>query len=78
MKTLFLKLQGFAREAQIGSKMGSEWHLRRGGPQKASGESLGALLEASGDEKKKLGMALGRLGPQKSPKIGAQIRQKPL
>ena len=36
---------------------------RRGGPQKASGA-----------EKKKLGMALGRLEPKKGAKIGGQNR----
>ena len=54
--------------------MGSESHLRRGGPQKASGEPLGALLEASGAEKKKLGTALGRLGPKKGANIGGPNR----
>ena len=34
--------------AKIGSKMGSESHLRRGSPQKASWRPLGALLEALG------------------------------
>ena len=32
-------------------KMGSESHIRRGSPQKASWRPLGALLEASGAEK---------------------------
>ena len=32
--------------------------------------ALGALLGASGAEKKKLGAALGRLGAKKGPKIG--------
>ena len=41
--------------AKSGSKMGSESHLRRGSPQKASWRPLGALLEASGAEKSKFG-----------------------
>ena len=55
-------LQGLPKQVQILFKMGSESHLRRGGPQKASGEPLGTLLEASGAEKKKLGTALDQLG----------------
>ena len=34
--------------------------------------ALGALLEASGTEKKKLGTALGRLGAKKGAKMGPQ------
>ena len=40
--------------------MESESHLRRGSPQKASWRPLGALLEALGAEKNKVGIALGR------------------
>ena len=40
--------------------MGSESHLRRGSPQKASWKPLGALLEALGAEKTTLESLLGR------------------
>ena len=74
MITLFFKVQGLQNWIPNRSKISSKSHLRRGGPQKASGESLGALLAASGAEKKKLGMALGRLGPKKGPKIGSDLK----
>ena len=73
-KTLLLKVQGLQNRAQNGVKIGSKSHLRRGDPQNASREALGAFLEASGAEKKKLGTALGRLGPQKGAKIGGPNR----
>ena len=57
-------------------KMGSESHLRRGSPQKASWKPLGALLEALGAEKTKLESllaALGSLSRQFSPKKGSKM-----
>ena len=48
-------------DPQNGSKMGSESHLQRGSPQKASWKPLGALLEALGADKNKVGIALGPL-----------------
>ena len=71
-KTLFSRVQGFQHRSQNRSKIGSHSHLRRGGPQKASGEPLGTLLEASGAGKKKLGTALGRLGAKKVAKMRTQ------
>ena len=65
-------VQDLQNRTQNQSKMGSESHLRRGGPQKASGEPLGALLEALGAEKKKLGTALGRFGAKKGAKMVTQ------
>ena len=56
--------------------MGSESHLRRGSPQKASWKPLGALLEALGAEKTKLESllaALGGLPRQFSPKKGSKM-----
>ena len=41
--------------------MGSESHLRRGRPPEASWKPLGALLEALGADKNKVGIALGPL-----------------
>ena len=62
-----------------GPRTGSESHLRRGSPQKASWRPLGALLEALGAEKTKLESLLAALGslsrqmsPQKS-KMGPRI-----
>ena len=54
-------------------RIGSKSHLRRGDPQNASREALGAFLEASGAEKKKLGTALCRFGPKKGAKMGAKM-----
>ena len=71
---MIFQVSGLLSGAQHGFKIGSKSHLRRGGPQNASGEPLGALLEASGAEKKKLGTALGRLGPQNGAKIGGPNR----
>ena len=75
-KTLLLRVQGLQNRTPNRSKIGSKSHLRRGGLQKASGEPLGALLEASGAEIKKLGTALGRVGPQKGAKTGARMGAK--
>ena len=72
MKTLLLKVQGLQTRAQNGVKIGSKSHLRRGDPQNASREALGAFLEASGAEKKKLGTVLCRLGPKKGTKMAPQ------
>ena len=72
-KTLFSRVQGLQNRTPNRSKIGSEFHLRRGGPQNASGEPLGALLDALGAEKKKLGTALGRFGPKKGPKMWAKM-----
>ena len=54
-KTLFFRVQGLQNRTPNRSKIGSKSHLRRGGLQKASGEPLGALLEASGAGKKEVG-----------------------
>ena len=66
-------VQGLQNRTQNRSKTGSKSHLRRRCLQKASGEPLGALLDASGAEKKELGINLGRLGPKKGAKIGGKI-----
>ena len=58
--------------AKIGSQMGSESHLRRGSPQKASWKPLGALLEALGAEKTKLESLLAALGRLLVPVIAPQ------
>ena len=65
-------VQGLQNRTPNRSKIGSKSHLRRGGPQKASGEPLGTLLEASGAEKKKLGTALGQLWAKNKFKRGYQ------
>ena len=72
-RTLFLLVQGLQNRAQNGVKIGSKSHLRRGDPRNASREALGAFLEASGTEKKKLGTALCRFGPKKGAKMGAKM-----
>ena len=53
--------------------MGSESHLRRGGPQNASREPLGALLEASGAEQKEVGNGSGPVWAPKGAKTGAKM-----
>ena len=45
---LIFEVQGFLFGVKDGSKMGSESHLRRVRPRKASWNPLGALLEALG------------------------------
>ena len=75
-KTLIFRVQGLQNRTPNLSKIGSKSHLRRGGLQKASGEALGALLEASGAKIKKLGTALGRVGPKKGTKTGAKMGAK--
>ena len=64
-KHLLLRVQGLQNRTQNRSKIGSESHIRRGGPQKAFGQPLGVFLDASGAEKKKLGTALC---PKRKPK----------
>ena len=71
-----MRCPGSLRGAKSGSKMGSESHLRRGSPQKASWKPLGALLDALGAEKKRLGKALGRFGPQKGAKMRTKMGAK--
>ena len=71
-ENLIFRVQGLQNRTPNRSQICSKSHLRRRGPQKPSGEPLGALLEASGAEKKKLGTALGRLGAKKGAKMGPQ------
>ena len=72
-------MQGLQNRAQNGLKIGSTSHLRRGDPQNASREALGAFLEASGAEKKKLGAALARFSPKKGAKMDPKMGpRKPL
>ena len=66
-------VSGLLLGAKNGFKIGSKSHLRRGGPQNASREPLGAFLEASGAEKKKLGTALCRFGSKKGAKMWAKM-----
>ena len=54
-------------------KIGSKSHLQSGEPQNASREALGAFLEASGAEKKKLETALCRFGSKKGAKTRAKM-----
>ena len=62
---MIFEVQGSLFRIKNGSKIGSESHLRRGSPQKASWRPLGALLEALGAEK----ISLERLlGGQERPK----------
>ena len=72
-----MKVQGPNR-TQNGVKIASKSHLRRGDPQNASREALGAYLEASGAEKKKLGTALCRFGTRKGAKMGGKWHPKTL
>ena len=74
---MIFKVQGLQNRTPNRSTIGSTSHLRRGGLQKASGEALGALLGASGAKIKKLGTALGRVGPKKGGHNGSQhVSQK--
>ena len=73
---MIFEVQGFLFGAKNGSQMGSESHLRRGSPQKASWKPLVALLEALGAEKTKLESllaALGGLSRQFSAKTGPKM-----
>ena len=64
---MIFKVSGSLFSSQKLFKMGSESHLRRGSPQKASWKPLGALLEGFGGRKNKVGIALGRSwGPLKT------------
>ena len=57
--------------AESGSQMGSESHLRRGSPQKASWNPLGTLLGTLGAEKTKCGAQTD--GPR-PPQTGPDLR----
>ena len=48
--SMIFEVQGSLFRIKNGSKIGSESHLRRGSPQKASWRALGALLKALGVE----------------------------
>ena len=77
--SLIFEVQGSLFGVKNGSKIGSESHLRRGSPQKASWRPLGTLLEALGAEKTKLESllaALGGLSRQFSPKKGPKWNPK--
>ena len=71
-ETLLLKVHGLQNRAQNGVKIGSKSHLRRGDPQNASREALGAFLEASGAEQKEVGNGSLPVWAQKGSQNGGQ------
>ena len=73
---MILEVPGRHFDTKNESNISSESHLRRGGPQNAFREPLGAHLEASGAEKKKLGTALGRFGPKKEAKMDPKMEPR--
>ena len=57
---MIFQVPGVSLGAKNESKMGSESHLRRGRPRKASWRPLGSLLEVLGADKTKLESLLER------------------